>query len=214
MSIQNWPELVIGLLGGGALGSLITFFIARHDNKKERASSFYQSVYNRLSEYNSALYGFLYDFIKNNADISDSIDASKTNESLIVQEVENLNKDINRFVRKCNRSGGPIDDICTQCQKKREKVTTLYQSSYWETRLDSLKDCAASYSNMAALLSSGGIAKKSIRNAVNRVDVTSVSIIGYRKHDIKDEFDVSDVIISQLENINAALKELSQVIKN
>ena len=99
MSIQNWPELVIGLLGGGALGSLITFFIARHDNKKERASSFYQSVYNRLSEYNSALYGFLYDFIKNNADISDSIDASKTNESLIVQEVENLNKDINRFVR-------------------------------------------------------------------------------------------------------------------
>ena len=126
--------------------------------------------------------------------------------------------------------GGPIDDICTQCQKKREKVTTLYsnlleeqskqsllfanQSSYWETRLDSLKDCAASYSNMAALLSSGGIAKKSIRNAVNRVDVTSVSIIGYRKHDIKDEFDVSDVIISQLENINAALKELSQVIKN
>lgn len=62
MSIQNWPELVIGLLGGGALGSLITFFIARHDNKKERASSFYQSVYNRLSEYNSALYGFLYDF--------------------------------------------------------------------------------------------------------------------------------------------------------
>ena len=72
MSIQNWPELVIGLLGGGALGSLITFFIARHDNKKERASSFYQSVYNRLSEYNSALYGFLYDFIKNNADISDS----------------------------------------------------------------------------------------------------------------------------------------------
>lgn len=34
MSIQNWPELVIGLLGGGALGSLITFFIARHDNKK------------------------------------------------------------------------------------------------------------------------------------------------------------------------------------
>ena len=232
MSIQNWPGLVIGLLGGGALGSLITFFIARHDNKKERASasSFYQSVYNRLSEYNSALYGFLYDFIKNNADISDSIDASKTNESLIVQEVENLNKDINRFVRKCNRSGGPIDDICTQCQKKREKVTTLYsnlleeqskqsllfanQSSYWETRLDSLKDCAASYSNMAALLSSGGIAKKSIRNAVNRVDVTSVSIIGYRKHDIKDEFDVSDVIISQLENINAALKELSQVIKN
>ena len=49
---------------------------------------------------------------------------------------------------------------------------------------------------------------------MNRVDVTSVSIIGYRKHDIKDEFDVSDVIISQLENINAALKELSKVIKN
>lgn len=126
MSIQNWPELVIGLLGGGALGSLITFFIARHDNKKERTSSFYQSVYNRLSEYNSALYGFLYDFIKNNADISDSIDASKTNESLIVQEVENLNKDINRFVRKCNRSGGANRRyLHSMSEKKREGDHTL-----------------------------------------------------------------------------------------
>lgn len=230
MTVPNWIDLLMGLLSGGVIGSLITFFINRHDIKREKASTFYQSVYNRLFEYNVALYGYMYGFIKNNADISDSISVSETNESSIIQKIESLNKEINKYVRKCNKNGKPIDELCSKCKEKREKVSELSgdlieeqrkqsslfanQSSYWETRLDSLKDCAASYSNMGALLSSGGIAKKSIRNAVNRVDVKSVSIIGYRKQDIKDEFDVSDLIIAQLENINAALKELSKVIKN
>ena len=230
MSIQIGTDLVVGLLGGGVLGSLITFFVTRHDSKKERISSFYKSVYGRLSEYNSALYDFLYGFIKNNSEVSDKISASKTNESFIIQQIEGFNKDINKYVRKCNKSGGPIGELCLQCQKKRDIVTQLYsklveeqskqssflanQSSYWEARLDSLKDCAAKYSNMSTLLSSGGIAKRTIRNAVNRVDVKSVFFVGYRRQDIKDEFDVSELIIAQLENINVALKALSKEIKN
>ena len=230
MTVTNWLDRIIPLLSGGVIGSLITFFIKRHDLKREKASTFYHGVYNRLFEYNAALYDFMYGFIKNNADISDSITVSETNESSIINKIESLNKDINKYVRKCNKNGKPIDELCIKCKEKREQVSKLSvdlieeqrkqssllvnQSSYWETRLDSLKDCAASYSNMAALLSSGGIAKKSIRNAVNKVDVKSISIIGYRKQAIKDEFDVSDLIIAQLENINAALKELSKVIKN
>ena len=229
MNSPDWYELVIALFGGGVIGSLVTFFVNRHDAKKEKQSSFYQGVYNHLSEYNSELYSFLVGFIQNNADISDSINASKTNESSIVKEIECLNKDINKYVRKCNKNGGPIDGICSQCQEAREKVsklstnlieeqriqTSLYnnQSSYWDTRLDNLKACAAKYMNMSALLSSGGIAKKSIQKVVNKVDVKSVFIIGYRKQDMKDVFDVADLIINLLESIDSALKELSKNIK-
>lgn len=228
MNGNSWIDLIIALFGGGVLGSLVTFFVSRHDKRKDIHSSFYRKVYDYLSKYNRDLYSLLNDFNIYVSSSSDNAVKTMNDVETLMANQEALERVIKRQERKCKKSDHTDKTICNQCKDNREKLGRLSReiideqnrlqvflkgvASYWEFHLLDLKKLASENSNLFAVLSSNGSPRNDIKHAIDLVDYYTLRIICLRMQDLESEFEVAYRIIDCINAVDQALNIVAKEI--
>ena len=216
------------LFGGGMFGQLVMFYTKRHDEQKNKRVEFYRMVYDKLAKYYNTLNDILLSFSEHNSIQITKMKVKTSEIENTLPTIQKLDKEIKAQQRRCKKRGRPAEQICEQCNQKREKIIKLYEAvevhkdeaesiiqdcnDYWKNNFVKIKEMLAPYLNIHNILMSGGKADKKLFDKIFKIDTQSLNMLYYMMGEQQGDVDFHKELTGQMSKITVVMAELSKKI--